>query len=362
MASGDIYICCMSANALKTLRDGLKRGTFDAAYYICGEDDFQKEDAMKQLIAASVDPTTRDFNLDVRRAQELDGKSLDAALLALPMMAERRAVVLRDVAALRKEARQALDRYMKSPSSDVVLMLVETSGAKTDQALARRSTLLEFDYLSTDRIPKWITHYVSTELRAKISAGAVELLQSAVGTNLYQLVAELDKLASYSAGREIDEDAVAAIVGVRRGETMGDFLDQVAMRNVSRSLELIPQVLSQPKTTGVLLVMGLAAQTVALSWGKERRNEGLSQGRLQDEYFALLKQAGGVYTGRSWGSAAKTWSRAVENWSIASLEHALDALLEADLALKETTLSSEEQILATLILSMCVENDRTIAA
>ncbi|MDQ3080849.1 MAG: DNA polymerase III subunit delta [Gemmatimonadota bacterium] len=353
----------MAANdPLKTLRDTLKKGTFDAVYYICGEDDFQKEDAMKQLIDAAVDPATRDFNLDVRRAPELDGKSVNAALLALPMMAQRRVVVLRDVSALRKEARKSLDRYLESPSTDVVLLLVETSGAKTDKALAKAGTVLEFAHLATGRIPNWITHYASTKLDARISSAAVELLQSAVGTNLYQLVAELDKLASYSDGREIDEDAVVAVVGIRRGETMADFLDQVAARNISRALELIPQVLSQPKTTAVLLVMGLATQMVAISWGKGRQSEGLSRGRLQGEYFELLKQSGSVYTGRSWGSATPVWAAAIDHWSEASLGRALDALLDADLALKDTKLSSEEQILATLVLSMCVDDSQSMAA
>ncbi len=353
----------MAANdPLKTLRDALKKRMFDAVYYICGEDDFQKEDAMKQLIDAAVDPATRDFNLEVRRAPELDGKSVNAALLALPMMAQRRAVVFRDVSALRKEARQSLDRYLASPSPDVVLLLVETSGAKTDKALGKAGTVLEFSHLATGRIPNWITHYASSKLDVRISPGAVELLQSAVGTNLYQLVAELDKLSSYAAGREIDEDAVVAVVGIRRGETMADFLDHVATRNVSRALELIPQVLSQPKTTAVLLVMGLATQMVAIAWGKGRQNEGLSRGRLQSEYFELLKRSGSVYTGRSWGSAAQVWAAAVDHWSEASLGRALDALLDADLALKDTKLSSEEQILATLVLSMCVDDRQSMAA
>ena len=64
----------MSKAALKSLSDIVKRRSFDPAYYICGEDDFQKEDAMKQLIGAAVDPAMRDFNLDVRRAQDVDPK------------------------------------------------------------------------------------------------------------------------------------------------------------------------------------------------------------------------------------------------------------------------------------------------
>jgi DNA polymerase III subunit delta len=352
----------VSADPLKTLRDALKRETFDGAYYICGEDDFQKGDALKQLIDAGTEPGTRDFNMEVRRAQEMDSKSLDAALSALPMMADRRVVVIRDASALKKDARKVLDRYLAKPSPDVMLLLVEASGGKTDKELVKNTTPLEFSYLRADRIPRWITHYASTQYKMKVSPEAVELLQSAVGTDLHHLVSELDKLASYTNGRDVEEADVSAVVGVSRGETMADLLDEIAARNVSRALELVPMILSQPKTSGVQLVMALTVQTLAMAWGKARRNEGLSQSRLQGEYFDFLKQAGSVFTGRSWSSAAATWAGSVDGWSVKSLDRALEALLEADTALKETTVSSEEQIVATLVLSMCVEDDRSMAA
>jgi DNA polymerase III subunit delta len=352
----------VSANtALKTLRDALKRGTFDGAYYVHGEDDFQKDDAVRQLVDAAVEPAMRDFNMEVLRAQEVDAKSLDAALSALPMMADRRIVVIRDAGALKKDARKVLDRYLEKPSPDILVIIVETSGGKTDKELAKNSTPLEFEHLSADRIPRWISHYASTQFDAKISAEAADLLQIAVGTDLHQLVSELDKLASFANGREITEDDVGAVVGVRRGETMADFLDQVARRDVSKALELLPVILSQPKTSGVQLVMALTVQTIALAWGKARLKEGLSQSRLQGEYFGFLKQAGSAFTGRPWGSAASAWASAVERWSTASIEHSLDALLDADRMLKETRISSEEQIMTTLVLSMCVEEERIAA-
>ena len=352
----------MSANtALKTLRDAIKGGTFDGAYYIHGEDDFQKDDAVKQLVDAAIEPAMRDFNMEILRAQEADAKSLDAALSALPMLADRRIVLLRDVSALKKDARKVLDRYLENPSPDVLVLLVEASGGKTDKELAKNTTPLEFENLTADRIPRWISHYASTHFDTKISPAAADLLQTAVGTDLHQLVSELDKLTSFANGREIGEEDVAAIVGVRRGETMADFLDQAAQRNVSKALELLPLILSQPKVSGVQLIMALTVQTIALAWGKARLKEGLSQSRLQSEYFGFLKQAGGAYTGRPWGSAVSAWSLAADQWSIASIDHALDALLEADRMLKETRFSSEEQIMTTLILSMCVEEDRIAA-
>ncbi len=349
-------------SALKTLHDALKRGTFDGAYYICGEDDFQKEDAMKRLIAEAVEPAMRDFNIEVKRGSEFDAKSLDAALSALPMLADRRVIVIRDAGTLKKDARKVLDAYLLKPSPDVMVLLVEASGAKTDKDLAASTTPMEFGYLSADRIPKWIGHYVTTQLRMKITPQATELLQSAVGTDLHQLVSELEKLASYANERDIEESDVVAVVGVRRGETMADLLDQIAARNAARALELLPHVLNQPKTSGVQLVMALATQTIAIAWGKARIDEGLSQGRLQSEYFGFLKTAGSTFTGRPWGSAAAAWAQAVSRWSTESLDRALNALLEADIALKETKFSSEEQIMATLVLSMCVDSEESLAA
>jgi len=352
----------MSSAGLKTLTDALKRKSFDAAYYVCGEDDYQKEDAVRQLLEAALEPAMRDFNLDIRRAQDLDAKSFDAIVSSMPMMADRRVVVVRDAGALRKDARKAVERYLKAPASDVLLLLVEAASGKTDKELAQLATRMEFDSLSADRVPRWISHHAKTELKTSISHAAIDLLQAGVGNDLYQLAAELDKLASYSNGREITEEAVSAVVGVRRGETMADLLDAIARRNVTQALALVDHVLTQPKASGVSIVMALATQTVALAWGRSRLDEGLSPGRLQGEYFDLLKQLGSVYTGRPWGSAASAWASAINSWDRDALQNALEALLAADVILKETRFSSEEQVLTTLILAMCSGDEHRIAA
>jgi DNA polymerase-3 subunit delta len=353
----------MSASSLKTLRDAIKRRSFDGAYFITGEDDYQKDDAVRQLVEAALDPGLRDFNLDTRPAAEIDAESLGVLLSTPPMMAERRVIVLRDANALKKDARKALDRYLQNPAADLLLIMTASAGTKADTTLSASTTVLEFDPLTGDRIPKWITHHASSELGIGITEGAVELLQAAVGNDLHQLAAELDKLASYVQGRgeEIGEDAVAAIVGVRRGETQADLLDAIADRNLSRALELVPHVLAQPKTTAVSVVMILSTQMLAISWGRARLDEGLSRARLAQEYFDFLRETG-AFTGRSWGSATAVWARAADRWSREALDRALDSLLEADVALKESRVSSEEQLLATVVLSLCAADERNAAA
>ncbi|HZE07503.1 MAG TPA: DNA polymerase III subunit delta [Gemmatimonadaceae bacterium] len=353
----------MAVSSLRTLRDAIKRQSFDGAYLISGEDEYQKDDAVRQLVDAALEPSLRDFNLDTRRAAELDAEDLEVLLSTPPMMSVRRVVVVRDVGGLKKDARKVLDRYIGQPASDLLLILTSAAGSKADSVLVNSATQLEFAPLTGDRIPKWIAHHATADLGVGITESAIELLQAAVGSDLHQLAGEIDKLASYIEGRggEITEEAVAAVVGVRRGETQADFLDAVADRNVARALELLPHILAQPKTTGVSIVMALTTQTLAISWGRAKLDEGVSRSRLNQEFFDLLKETG-AYTGRPWGSATAVWSRAAERWTREGLDRSLDVLLEADIALKESRVSSDEQLLATVVLSLCAADERSAAA
>jgi len=344
----------MSLAEQRTFFKSIRERKFAPVYYVHGEDDFLKDEAVRQLVAAVVDPATRDFNFEVRRGGEIDAGTLASLLDTPPMMAERRMVVIRDVAALKKDARAALDRYLARPAAETVLALV-TLGAegKSDKKLeATAGVSVCFDCLTDDRVPKWIEHQVS-ELGATIDERAVTLLHEAVGNDLPALTSELDKLVSYAAGKPIDERAVAAIVGVRKGETIGDLLDAVLDRDASRALSLLPQVLEQPKTSAVTVTMALATQFIAVAWARALRDRGTPMGQMYNELFALLKENSRAYTARSWGDAVKSWTRGVERWTTGQLDQAIALLLTTDAALKESRLSSEEQAMATLILSLC---------
>lgn len=329
----------------RAFRKSLQRGEFERVYYFHGDDDFLKEQTVRELVAAAVDPATRDFNLDIRTAAELDAETLGSLVGTPPMMASRRIVVVRDVAALRKDARAALDGYLKDPAPDVMLILVAPAGekAKVDKALEARAATVEFVPLTGDRVPRWIAHHVETVLGARITPDAVELLQQATGNELAALAAELDKLASYAGGGTIDEAAVADVVGVQRGETLGDFLDRVAARDAAGALALLPHILAQPKTSAVSIVMALTAQMLAIGWGITR---------TRADYFELLK-SGKAFPMRPWGEAARAWSAAERYWDDDAIDAALDALLAADIALKETRLSSDTQLLTNLVLALC---------
>lgn len=343
----------------KALRGAVKSGSFAPAYYLFGDDDYIKTEEIKRVIDAAIEPSTRDFNLESLRGGDVDAMSLGSMLATPPMMAERRAVVVRDVAALKKDARAALDAYLERPAPDVLVILVSPTGVKADKGLVARAVAIEFEPLSGARIPKWITWYVEHDLGTTITEGAAKLLQESVGTDLSQLKTELDKLGEFASGGAADggvtinEAMVSAVVGVRPGETLGDFLDAVARRDAPASLAMLPGILEQPKTSAVTMLMALGAQTIAIGWAQAARARGTPPSKLNGDLFNLLKESGSVFTGRSWGDFVSSCARASEKWTAEAVDDALEALLEAESALKETRLSSDEQLLATVLPRIC---------
>lgn len=81
---------------MRAFKAALEQGTPDAVYLLHGDNEFLKDEKVADIIVRLVDPATRDFNLDLLRASDLDAGRLSAVLDALPLMAERRVVVLRD--------------------------------------------------------------------------------------------------------------------------------------------------------------------------------------------------------------------------------------------------------------------------
>lgn len=348
------------STAERALRKSIRDGTLERAYYFVGADDFQKETAVRDLVAAALDPATREFNHEVLRGPETSAERLDTLLSTPPMFAERRVVVLRDVHGLKKDAKAALVRYLERPAQDIVLVLVDPAGEKEEKAVASNTAVVAFDALDPRRVPAWIAHHATTALGVDITEGAAQLLQDAAGSDLTALASELDKLASYTAGARIDEEAVRVTVGIRHGETVADLLDAVADRNAGRAVSLVPIILSQPKVNAVTTIMALATQMSAIAWGRAARDRGVPAAGIERGFYTLLKE-GKAFPGRAWKDAVAAWGRAVPRWTSDELTVALDDLLAADFSAKESRVSSEEQLLVSLVLSLCAGRARVAA-
>lgn len=347
---------------MKAFKTALESGQLAPVYLFHGTDDFLKEEKVRALIARATDPSTRDFNLEQLRGAECDAARLSGALEALPMLADRRVVILRDPDALKKPAAERLERYLTHPPSDTCLVLVVPNGTKLDADLAKAASVVEFRSLTDAELLQWLALEAPKICATTITPEAATLLASYGGNDLALLSGELRKLAAYTDGAPIGPDAVEAVTGVRPGHTLADLLDLAAARETTRAIAIVEEVLLTSKLNGVQVVLALTAQTLAIGWGVAARARGLAAARLESEFFSLLKEGGGIYTGRAWGDAVKAWARGVPKWSTAEIDHALPHLLAADAALKDTKVSSEAQIVTSLLLAITPTATRRRAA
>src|SRR6266511_5329310 len=159
----------MAALTLDALLRSLKKGAPDPVYLLHGDEDALKDEVVRAVLDAAVDPAARDFNFDTRFAADLDAAAFHALVNTPPMLARRRAVVLRGVAELGKrksKVRDELVRYLDAPNPTTVLVLV--AGAEADPELGRRATTVTLDPLAPERVPRWISHRAA-ELRLALA-------------------------------------------------------------------------------------------------------------------------------------------------------------------------------------------------
>lgn len=346
----------MAALSYDALMRGIKRGEPDPVYYLHGEEHVLKDEAVGALVDRLLEPAMRDFNLDVRAAAEQDAESLHALLNTLPMLAERRVVVLRGVEQLRKKskARDALLAYLKQPSPSTVLILVQGDTESAEPDLAKGATSVDAARLPTERAVRWVSH-AAGRLGLTIEPKAAEWLVDAVGADLGALRQEIEKLSVLVQDRAVTPSDVSTVVGVRHGETVQDFVNRTLERQPARAAALADRVLAQAGMTGVRMIMALGTALVGTALARAELDRGLPRARLTSVLVGHLKAAR-HWGGRGYGDIAHEWGTWCEHWTAAELRRALQLTLATDKALKSTRVSDEGGLIRQLVLSLPLPN------
>src|SRR6185503_10331327 len=279
----------------------------------------------------------------------LDAETFHALVNTPPMLAERRAVVLRGVDQLGKrksKLRDELLRYLAAPNPTTLLVLVLAAGEEPDPEVVRGATTVALAALEPERIPRWIAHH-SSKLALTLEPDAVDLLIAAVGNDLSGLARELEKLAALAGDRPATAADVTALVGVRRGETIHDLVEAALERRAPRAAQLVEPVLEQAGMSGVKIVTSLGTHLLGTALARAERERGA--GRLEDAVFRHLLAAR-PYGLRGYKDEAARWTRWSGLWTAAELSTALRATLAADRALKGTTVTDDRGIVMQLVL------------
>ncbi|MBI2403891.1 MAG: DNA polymerase III subunit delta [Gemmatimonadetes bacterium] len=331
----------------------VKRGEIAPIYYLTGDADVLKDELVALIVDAALESAARDFNLDTRAAGDLDPAALHTLVETLPILAERRVVVIKALEQWRKGARtwDALRSYVARPSPSTVLILVHGAGEPPDAGLARAGTHVAVAVPGPDAIRRWVTAR-ARRAGIEMEAEAIEHLVRAVGPDLAHLGTEVEKLAAaVGDGRPVTPAEVAQLVGVNRGETIEDWVDAVAARDVLRALRLADGVLPQAGVTAVRMLIALGTELVGIRLARALAAGGLVGARLERALLEQLRRVRPV-GGRNWEAQARSWASAVQHWTPDELDQAIRATYQADRALKSTTVSDDRATLRSLLLSL----------
>ena len=343
----------MPVQSLDALFRALAKGDLAPVYYLHGPEEILKDEAVRAILDRALDPSVRDFNLDQRSVTQLDPDDVFALCTTLPMMADRRAVVLRDVEAIRRKPRlrTALLRYLERPAPETVLVLVQGSGEDgEDRDVTRAAVTVSADPLPADRVRKWLERRAGA-LGVALEEPAAKHLLEAVGGELAPLAAELEKLAALGGGAPLTAGQVGDVVGVRHGQTVFDWRDAVMEDRTGPAVALLGPLLDQPGASGVKLVTLLGTTLLGVGIARSHYDRKLRGRALEDAVFEAIRR-NRVFGLLSWGEEKTRWVRWAPNWPAPRLRDAVRSALAADRALKGTTISDERAILTELVLRL----------
>jgi len=340
-----------------TFSKQIRSGDIPPAIYLYGDEDVLKDEAVKAILDRVVDPGLRDFNYDVRGAGQLDPDHVEALCTTLPMMADRRLVVIRDVESWNKraKAKAAVLHYLSNPARETVLILWQGAPRKDDEKseadadLSRLATAVEVVRCTPRLAEKWVIKRAE-ERGVTLEPAAAAHLVKAVDADLGAARSELDKLAGLGGDAPVTLGHLTASLGIRHGETQADWCDAVLDDHSGRAASILSHLLDQSGVSGVGLLSQLGTQLVGLGIARSHYDRGLRGGGLERAVFDAIMRARPARL--DYRGAAGRWSRLADSWPLARVDAAIAAARRADTRLKGTTLADERGVLVDLIMEL----------
>lgn len=346
----------MPAQTYDALLRSLAKGDLAPVYYLYGPEDILKDEAVGAILDRALEPGLRDFNLDQRSAGQLDPEAIFTLCTTLPMMATRRAVVLREVEGWKRrpKTRAAFLSYLERPVAETVVILVQGSTEQdADRDLVRGAFSVECEPLAPERARRWLLRRAKS-LGVTLEDPAADHLLAATGGELGAVAAELEKLRALPSDQPLTADQVGALVGVRHGETVYDWRDAVLDGAPGRAARMLGPLLDQSGVTPVRLVSLLGTSLIGVGLARSHYDRRVRAGQLERLVFDRLRQLR-IFGLPDWKAESARWARWAAAWPGERVHRGLCAARDADQALKNTTVSDEAGILTDLVLRLGVE-------
>jgi DNA polymerase-3 subunit delta len=214
--------------------------------------------SLQQLLDATVSHEERDFNLQTFYAKETPIERILDNALTLPVFSQRRAVVVRDIDKFKAEDLDQLISYVNDPAPETCLIFIADKIDKRKkffQALQKKGDLVEFKPLYDNQVPGFVKDQAANAGFCLTEDAMAEFSRRS-GTNLQEIVGELEKLFQYVGVKQIvDVDDVREIVSDTRINSVFDMTNAIGQRKAGEAIRLLRRLLDESLAPLMILSM-----------------------------------------------------------------------------------------------------------
>jgi len=328
-------------------------------YILSGADDFSLAQSLDEIKSGIGDQTVLEANSTTLDGQQLTLDQLRAVCETVPFLAERRLVVINGLLERFEPGRRPRQQNRRTRSTSqqtnhkefsacikempdsTVLVLVDNRVTGSNPLLREISSgakIKSFNLLKDAQLQAWIKKRVSEE-GGNISPQAVGLLSRLVGSNLWIMASEIDKLVLFTSGRQIEETDVKAVVSYAQEANVFAMVDAIIESKAELAEQWLQQLLQRGAPPAYLLTM-LSRQVRMVVRAKDMERQRKSKAEIQSK-LALTSEF----------VLRKTLEQA-SRYSLPRLKHVYQQILEADLSIK-TGRYDGELALTILVAELC---------
>jgi len=234
----------------------LQSGQFRPVYYLMGEESYYIDKICDYIAEHALQPEERDFNLTIMFGSDVNASQIADAARRYPMMADRQVVIVKEAQNLKNT--EALEKYLKQPSTTTVLVICHKNG-KIDgrkreyvKAIQQAGILFESQKLRERDLPAFIENFVKQK-NASIDPKSTQLIAEAIGADLSRLVSELEKvlLGLPEGDKRITPQVVEDRIGVSKDFNGFELRDAIVNRNVFKANQIINYFDKNPKAGNI---------------------------------------------------------------------------------------------------------------
>src|SRR2546426_4460040 len=236
----------------------LEKGKPVPAILLLGEEPYLRDACRKLLIERFVPEASRTWGVSRYSAGRGETQAAMDQAQTMAMLSPQQVVFLKDAETIEKmgeknrdEAVASLDAYLGNPAPFTVLV-IEATGLdqrmKLGKLLAEKTLVVECGLGENagerQAAAVALARAIGKEQGVEFEKGAAEDLAEFVAADLMRLKTEIDKLATYVAGKRVDGRAdVSALVISEKTTTVWELADLLASRQSKKAMEFLDRLL-----------------------------------------------------------------------------------------------------------------------